>query len=84
MNRSGSLFDAAAERAAIVSGRPLSQESLRVRGLDAAPTGPLLVMHAFRQDATLCGLRHGSATTERRAVTCDACKAALESVVRVR
>ena len=35
------LFDHAAERAAIASGRPLSQERLAIRGLDAAPAGPL-------------------------------------------
>jgi hypothetical protein len=37
------LFSAAAERAAMVSERPVSQEALRVKGIDAAPAGPLLV-----------------------------------------
>jgi len=36
------LFQAAAERRAIASGRPVSQELLRVRGHDAHPSGPLL------------------------------------------
>ena len=35
------LFTAAAERAALASGRPVSQERLRLLGLDAAPGGPL-------------------------------------------
>ena len=36
-----SLFDFAAERAAIASGLPLSQELLRVQGKDAPAAGPL-------------------------------------------
>jgi hypothetical protein len=36
-----SLFDAAAERVALETGRPLSQERLRLAGIDAAPAGPL-------------------------------------------
>jgi hypothetical protein len=69
-----SLFDAASEALSIRDALPLSQASLRVKGLDAAPSGPLLVVHAFRIDTTLCGLRGGTATTLARAVTCDACR----------
>jgi hypothetical protein len=41
---SANLFNHAAERAAIATGRPLSQELLRVRGLDVAAAGPLLAL----------------------------------------
>jgi hypothetical protein len=71
------LFSAAAERAAIVSGRPVSQERLRVKGTDAAPAGPLLVVHGFARNKTFCGLAGGAATTEARRVTCEACRKAL-------
>jgi hypothetical protein len=71
------LFTAAAERAAIVSGRPVSQERLRVRGTDAAPAGPLLIVHGFARDKTFCGLDGGTATTDVRRVTCEACRKAL-------
>jgi len=71
-----SLFDAAAERAALVSGRPKSQEMLRAKGVDVAPSGPLLEVHGFRRDRTFCGLEGGSATTHLRAVTCAKCREA--------
>jgi hypothetical protein len=44
------LFDHAAERAAIRSGRPVSQERQRALNVDAAPAGPL-----FDADATQAG-----------------------------
>jgi hypothetical protein len=68
------LFSAAAERAAMVSERPVSQEALRVRGLDVPAAGPLLELHGFGAGSrTFCGLDGGSATTEARAITCPTC-----------
>ena len=40
------LFDFAAERAALSSGRPVSQERLAVRGVDAPAAGPLFATAA--------------------------------------
>jgi hypothetical protein len=42
------LFEAAAERNAIASGLPVSQELLRVRGIDAPAAGPLFEEYGNR------------------------------------
>lgn len=56
------LFDFAAERVAIATGLPVSQASLRVRNIDAAPSGPLLDSALYH--AAPCARAGKAATSE--------------------